>query len=471
MISEKLQRQKYVLADFVTANVAWFTYNCFRFQLGGVRGYSTIKSFLTSDMIIIGQIVLPLMMMGVYYLSGYYNEVFRKSRLSELVITLKTSLINTLLAFFVALINDMMYDNRSFNYEIIFILFALLFSLTYLARVAITARTSSNIKNRRWCFNTLVIGAGSAAYTFVEKLNKMRQSTGYKVIGYVEVTGENRVKDINLPVYSLDNVTQVCKQEGVKELIVVLTNKDNKAVLGTINRLFACDLPIKVTPERFNMLSRTRIDDFSGDPLVDISNGNIDESTKNIKRMLDVVCSAIALLILLPVYAMVAVLIKCDSKGSVLFKQERLGIHNKPFNIIKFRTMVEGAEKMGKPQLSSDNDPRVTKLGRIMRKYRIDELPQFWNVLKGDMALVGPRPERMYYAKQILEREPAYSLIHKVRPGITSLGQVKFGYAKNLDEMIERLRYDLLYLDNMSIINDLKIIAYTIRIVFKGRGL
>ena len=133
--------------------------------------------------------------------------------------------------------------------------------------------------------------------------------------------------------------------------------------------------------------------------------------------------------------------------------------------------MVDGAEKEGKPQLSSDSDPRVTKLGRILRKYRIDELPQLWNVLKGDMAMVGPRPERMFYAKQILEREPSYSLIHKVRPGITSLGQVKFGYAKNVDEMIERLRYDLLYLDNMSIINDFKIIAYTVRIVFKGRGL
>lgn len=471
MISEKLQRQKYVLADFVTANLAWFIYNCFRFQLGGVRGYSTLSSFLSSSMIVVGQFVLPLMMMCVYYLSGYYNEVFRKSRLSELVVTLKSALFNTLLAFFVALINDMMHDNRGFNYEIILILLALLFGLTYIARVSITARTSSNIKNRRWSFNTLVVGSGRSAYLFVEKLNKMHLSTGYKVIGFVDVPGENRMKDISLPVYTLKEVPQVCKDEGVKELIVVPTNQDNKAVLGTINRLFACDLPIKVTPERFNMLSRTRIEDFSGDPLVDISNGNIDESTKNIKRVLDVLFSAIALLLLTPVYALVAVLIKCDSKGSVLFHQERLGIHNKPFKIIKFRTMTDGAEKMGQPQLSSDNDPRVTKLGRVMRKYRIDELPQFWNVLKGDMAIVGPRPEREYYAKQILAREPAYSLIHKVRPGITSLGQVKFGYAKNVDEMIERLRYDLLYLDNMSIINDLKIIVYTIRIVFKGRGL
>lgn len=471
MISDKLQRLKYVLADFFTANVAWFTYNCFRFQLGGVRGYTHIGDFLSSGMILVGQVAFPLLMMCVYYLSGYYNEVFRKSRLAELVTTIKSAAVNTLLAFFIALINDMMTDNRGFNYEIVLILLALLFFLTYIFRVLITARTSSNIKNRRWRFNTLVIGAGASAYAFVEKLNKMRQSTGYHVVGYVDVPGENRVKDIDLPVYTFADIAEVCRKEDVKELIVVPTNQDNKVVLATINRLYVYDLPIKVTPERFNMLSRSRIFDFSGDPLVDVSSSHMDESAKNIKRVLDVVCSIVALILLLPVYAIVAVLIKCDSKGPVFYSQERLGLHNKPFKIVKFRTMVDGAEQAGKPQLSSDNDPRITKLGRIMRKYRIDELPQFWNVLKGDMAMVGPRPEREYYAKMILEREPAYSLIHKVRPGVTSLGQVKFGYAKDVDEMIERLRYDLLYLDNMSILNDLKIIAYTIKIVIKGRGL
>ncbi|MCQ2290394.1 MAG: sugar transferase [Muribaculaceae bacterium] len=459
------------MADFFTANVAWFTYNCFRFQLGGVRGYTNIGDFLSSGMILVGQVVLPLLMMCVYYLSGYYNEVFRKSRLAELVTTFKSEVVNTLLAFFIALINDMMTDNRGFNYEIILILFALLFFLTYICRVLITARTSSNIKNRRWRFNTLVVGAGASAFAFVEKLNKMRQSTGYHVVGYVDVPGENRVKDIDLPVYTFADIAEVCRKEDVKELIVVPTNQDNKVVLATINRLYVYDLPIKVTPERFNMLSRSRIFDFSGDPLVDVSSSHMDESAKNIKRVLDVMCSIAALILLLPVYAIVAVLIKCDSKGPVFYSQERLGLHNKPFKIVKFRTMVDGAEQAGKPQLSSDNDPRITKLGRIMRKYRIDELPQFWNVLKGDMAMVGPRPEREYYAKMILEREPAYSLIHKVRPGVTSLGQVKFGYAKDVDEMIERLRYDLLYLDNMSILNDLKIIAYTIKIVIKGRGL
>ena len=471
MVSENIQRLKYVLTDFVSANLAWFSYNCCRFYLGGVRGFTSLGDFLTGDMIVLGQVVLPLLMMGVYYLSGYYNEVFRKSRLSESILTLKSAVFNTMLAFFVALINDMVTDNRGFNYEIVLLLVVLLFVFTYSFRFAITSVTSYKIKKRIWRFPTLVIGAGASAFAFVEKLNKMRDSNGYHVVGYVEVPSENRVKDIDLPVYSLDEIADVIRKEQVKELIVVPTNQKVKVLLNTINHLYVHDLPIKVTPERFNMLYRSRISDFSGDPLVDVSNSHINAGEKNMKRLIDVVLSLIALVLLLPVYVLVAVFIKCDSKGPVFFRQERLGLHNKPFKIVKFRTMVKDAEQDGKPQLSSDNDPRITKLGRIMRKYRIDELPQFWNVLKGDMSIVGPRPEREYYAKMILEREPSYSLIHKVRPGITSLGQVKFGYAKNVDEMIERLRYDLLYLNNMSIINDFKIIAYTLKIVIKGRGL
>ena len=195
------------------------------------------------------------------------------------------------------------------------------------------------------------------------------------------------------------------------------------------------------------------------------------DSGKNIKRALDTLISVIALILLLPLYAIVALIIKRTSPGPVFYKQERIGLHNKPFKIIKFRSMVQDAESNGKPQLSSDNDPRITPFGRFMRKYRIDELPQFWNVLKGEMSLVGPRPERKYYIDLITPRVPAYSLLHQVRPGITSMGMVKFGYAKTIDEMVERVKYDLMYLNNMSLLNDIKILIYTIKIVFTGRGM
>ena len=195
------------------------------------------------------------------------------------------------------------------------------------------------------------------------------------------------------------------------------------------------------------------------------------ESGKNIKRVLDVFLSVIVLLILSPLFLAVAIAIKLDSHGPVFYSQERVGYHNVPFMIYKFRSMVQDAERNNSPQLTSNNDPRVTRVGRFLRKYRIDELPQFWNVIKGDMSIVGPRPERQYYIDQIIKRVPSYALLHQVRPGITSMGMVKYGYAQNVDEMVERLKYDLLYLENMSLINDFKIMVYTIKTIVTGKGM
>ena len=195
------------------------------------------------------------------------------------------------------------------------------------------------------------------------------------------------------------------------------------------------------------------------------------QRTRSVKRFVDIVVSLVAMILLLPVYAVLAIWIKLDSKGPVVYKQERLGLHRKPFKIYKLRSMVNDAEPDGKPCLSTDDDHRITRVGKVMRKYRLDETLQFLNVLRGDMSLVGPRPERAYFVDQIVERAPYYTTLHQVRPGITSLGMVKFGYASSVDEMIERSKYDLLYLDNMSLFNDLKIIIYTIKVVIKGTGI
>lgn len=472
MSREWTQRLKYILGDLATAHVAWLLYNCMRYALGGVRWANTLVDFLLSERVVVGQVLFPLLMLGVYCLSGYYNEVFRKSRLSELVVTFFSSIINTMIIFIIALTNDLMSNSLSYNYEIIFILFALIFVFTYAVRVLFTSRISYMIKNRQLRFRTLVVGAGTAATAFVDKLEKMHLSLGYEVVGFVSIPGESTSPGKAHRVYQLDRIAEVCEREMVKELIVVPTKNDTAAIMETIDRLFKLNLPIKMTPDRYNiLLSKARLSDLSGDPLMDISGSSMSDGEKNMKRAFDFALSVAMLVLLIPVYLTVAILIKLDSKGPVIYSQQRLGRHNVPFKIYKFRSMYNDAEVKGQPRLSSDDDPRITKLGHVLRKFRIDELPQFWNVLRGDMSLVGPRPERQHFAQQILEREPAYSLIHQVRPGITSMGMVKFGYAKNVDEMLERLRYDLLYLDNMSLLNDLKIMVYTIKIVFKGRGL
>ena len=465
------QRIKYVVGDFVMSNLAWFTYNIIRYQTGNVVGWPYLVSYLKSDMVLLGQLCFPLMMMVTYAFSGYYNNVCRKSRVQELLTTAASASINTLLIFFLALINDVI-GVRTSDYEMILILWALLFGMVYLVRAIITNIASNKIKSRKWTFPTLVIGSGSAAVAFANKLNAMRRATGHDIKGFVNIPGENPVKGNPLPCYDLDDIAEVCKREEIWELIVVPSRDDTHQTMSAINKLFALGLPIMISPDRFNMMQTpVRISDIYGEPLVNISRSSMSDSGKNIKRALDVLVSIIALIFFTPLYAVVSIIIKRTSPGPVFYKQERIGLHNKPFKIIKFRSMVQDAEASGKPQLSSDNDPRITPFGRFMRKYRIDELPQFWNVLKGEMSLVGPRPERRYYIDMITPLVPAYSLLHQLRPGITSMGMVKFGYAKNIDEMVERVKYDLMYLNNMSLLNDIKILIYTVKIVFTGRGM
>lgn len=469
MVDKKKLRVEYVVSDYLASNVAWLVYNCVRYRIvDSCGGFNSLCSFLTSDMVLMGQLVFPLVMMAEYYFSGYYNEVFRKSRLQELFVTLGSALINSLIVFFIAMLNDMM-RNRELNYELYFLMFGLFFVIVYAGRFVISGRTVRKIRQGQWYSKTIVVGHGTAAAAFVDRLRQSHDVLGYKVVGCVRIPGEKDV-EMNLACYELDTLDKVCRDESVNELIVAPTKRDSANVLWVIDRLFALNLPIKITPEQFGILSKAKLSDLYGDPLVDISSSTMSASQQNIKRLVDVVTSVVVLLALLPVFAIVAVAIKLDSKGSVFYSQERVGQHNKIFRIYKFRSMVTNAEHDNVPRLSSGNDSRITKVGHFLRKYRVDELPQFWNVLKGDMSLVGPRPERQYFVNQILKRVPAYSLVHQVRPGITSMGMVKFGYAENLDEMVRRLDYDLLYLENMSLLNDLKIMCYTVRIVFTGKG-
>ncbi len=472
MISESRQRLKYILSDFLASNIAWLLFNIVRYFFLDTNqlNYSSLWSFLTSHQLVLGQFMFPLLMLGLFYLSGYYNNVFLKSRLQEIVQTFNSSFIGMIVIYFVALINDNIPD-RLHSYELMGMLLGIMFGTTYIFRFSITQIATHNIHNRKWAFNTLIIGTSQTALKLEERLRLSKKSMGFNIIGYVESCEGHDSRQLNLPIYQLSDLPQLCKDYNIKNLIVIPHRNGIKATIDLINKLFPLDLPMYISPDLYYLItSKARISNIVGEPLVDISRASMSESTINLKRICDIFISLITLVLISPLLLTIAILIKSDSNGPVIYKQKRIGFHKKPFYIYKFRSMKVNAEANG-PTLSTLDDPRITKLGKILRKYRLDELPQFWNVVKGDMSLVGPRPEREYYIKQIIQKAPYYSFIHQVRPGITSWGMVKFGYASNVEEMVSRLKYDIIYIENISFAVDLKILFYTIHTVFTGKGI
>lgn len=472
MIDSKRQLSKYILSDYVMSNIAWLLFNIVRFHTPFVTsGYAVLSDFLLSENVVIGQIFMPLIMMLVYYLSGYYNIVFFKSRLQELFTTIGSVSVNTLILFFTALINDIL-PLRSENYELIFILFAVQFVCIYPLRLIITADATHKIHNRQWYFNTLIVGCGRQAMKLTRDLNNRTIALGYNIVGYVNMGEGCCSTQLEKPVYDSENLEALCNELNIKYIIVSVDDNSHTNLNHIVNKLFPLNCTIKIQSDIFHQLAgRVRLSNIYGEPLVDINSCAISEGGRNMKRLFDILFSLVALILISPIIAILAILIKLDSKGPVFFKQERIGYRHKPFYLYKLRSMYIDAEGDGTPRLSSLNDKRITPLGLILRKYRLDELPQFWNILKGDMSLVGPRPEREYFIKQIMEKAPYYALMYQLRPGLTSWGMVKYGYARNVDEMIERLQYDVIYLENMSMLVDLKIIIYTIRTVLMGRGM
>ncbi|MDE6007203.1 MAG: sugar transferase [Muribaculaceae bacterium] len=469
-ISRGAQRAKYVVMDFIMSSLAFFLFNIIRYEFLDLgRDYdNSITTFLFNAKLIAEQIAVPVGLLGLYWLSGYYNQSIRKSRLVELTTTIASNFTATLLLFFILLINDTT-GVKLRDYELLIILFGLLFAFTYSGRRYLTFQTIKHLRARQWIYSTLIIGNSKRSRQIYRKLRDSGSEWAYDVVGFIRLKGEPANDDV-LPVWEWDEVEEVYHSKKIDQIILAPDNIRDLDIIRILKRLFPLNCPVKIAPDTLSYVTgNIRLDDIQAIPFIDLTSPRISEYQKNVKRTLDVAISIAALLLFSPVIAAAAIGVKLSSAGPIIYRQERIGKGRKPFYIYKFRSMRTDAEKSG-PQLSREDDDRITGWGRIMRKYRIDEIPQFWNIIRGDMSLVGPRPERAYYIEQIVSRAPYYGLIFQVRPGLTSWGMVKHGYASSVDEMVARSRYDLLYLNNMSLITDFKIIIYTVNTVLKGAG-
>jgi exopolysaccharide biosynthesis polyprenyl glycosylphosphotransferase len=463
----------YIFFDILSAALTWVIFFIYRkYNVDRTLFEHFEASVLQDSMLYVGLIVLPVYWVFLHTLIGAYSNLFRKSRLRELEITLLTTFFGTLLFFFVFILDDVV--NSPFDYiKYFFILFFLQFFLTYIPRLLITTITINRINSGKIGFKTLIIGSDIVALNIYQNIIKQTPYVEKYILGYIQVP-EDQDESIamKLPCLgTLSDLTSIVKEYQINELIIAIQNGKRKFIETIITSIGDNrNLVLKIIPQSQDyLIGNVKISAILQEPLISVSTKDLPVWQHFIKRFMDITLSIFAIIILLPLYIFCAIGVKLSSKGPIFYLQERMGLNGKPFQIIKFRSMVANAET-GTPQLSSKNDPRITRFGQFMRKTRLDEIPQFANVLLGDMSLVGPRPERQFYIDQIVKVAPHYKLLLTVKPGMTSWGQVKFGYAENIDEMVERLKWDILYLDNISLQTDIKILIYTVLIVLKGTG-
>ena len=418
----------YMLVDLLSAVLIWCTFLGFRWLVYEGRIFSVDTVLIPIFSFTLPLLLYPIGCWCIHYLSGYYLRPLRKPYLRELRRTFVSAVIISLGAFFLIIIDD----PKGLNYERYLMSFVAMFAIQfigcYIPRLLVTyiAHKYDSDAPRRF-----TIGSMEEVVSF----EKAHAQHPYDEV-ILDLKGKTKENDI----YTL------------------------------INRLYPANVEISVVPSLYDMLTgAAMIEEVTDQPLIHITEHKMSDTQLCIKRAFDVVASIVMLIVLSPVYLVVSLLVWFTSEGPIFYRQERIGLHGIPFKIIKFRTMHIHAEN-DIPQLSLDNDPRVTKIGRFLRKYRLDELPQFWNILRGEMSIVGPRPERRYFINQIEEKAPYYCMIYKIRPGLTSWGPIRVGYTDTLDKMVRRLNYDIVYIENMSLRLDIRIMFYTLGVIFNGKG-
>jgi len=461
----------YRLLDWLSASMAWILF--FRYRKSVEQLPTDFTSLFQDSKLIVGLMIVPLAWLIIYTIFDNFQDIYRHSRLATLRRTFLLSLFGVVGIFFTVLVDDNTYQYTSFIHPFLRLFFYHFF-ITIAFRLIYLTWAKRRLMSGKIQYNTLLVGGHDNAIQLYDNFQSQENNYGHKFVGYIPLG--NNVEDslkLKLPkLGTVDNIVEVIETAQIEDVIIAVETTDHKKINRIFNKLYELrdSINVKIIPDMYDiMIGAVKMNHIYNAGLIEVDQELMPKHERYAKRIMDIAISLLALVICIPLYVFIILKVKLSSPGPVFFKQERVGRLYKNFDIIKFRSMYVDSEKSG-PQLATDSDSRITPWGKIMRKYRLDELPQFYNVLIGDMSLVGPRPERQFYIDQIMDTDPIYRKLLMVRPGITSWGQVKFGYASDVSEMIKRLKYDLIYLENMSIMMDVKILIYTVLILIQGRG-
>ena len=453
----------FLISDYLSALFSWALFFFFRKTLIEDQAFDMDINFW------LGIGLIPLFWMALYFVQGTYIEIRRMFRLKLLNLTFSISVIGSLIIFFSIILDDQVRSYEGYYWNLL-ILFVVHFVTTFTPRLLINTWLVHTIRKPNNGFKTVIIGGTEKAVDILNEINKNEKNVN-TFLGYVNMNGNDRQLDGKLPYLGhFDDLEEISKGIEIDEYIIAVESSEHNKLMQILLKIDNGVARIKTLPDTYVILSGSvKMTNIYGALLLDVQSDAMPFWQKVLKRIIDFSMSFTAVIFLIPFYLFSAIAVKISSPGPILFLQERIGKDGRVFKIFKFRTMYVNSEKNG-PQLSSENDPRITRIGSFMRKTRLDEFPQFFNVLLGHMSIVGPRPERKFYIDQIAKIEPQYNQLTKVRPGITSWGQVKFGYAENVDQMLQRMKFDLLYLKNRSISLDLKIMLHTLLIVIRAEG-
>lgn len=461
---------RYIVWDLLSSFLAWQIFNVFRFQtFRSTVGFESLSSFLLQDKFIYMGLLVPLFWICLYYLSGFYAEPRKKTNLGDFMNTAMMTLIGVIVLFFLIVIND--YPQHPYlYYQIIGGYYLIHLFFTALIRYFQTNKLLVNQSKGKNSVPVLIVGTGEKAARLRKEFNQYKSSFSYRFEGFISVGDHPLRVDEGEVLGDLHSMPEMVQKLQIEECLFAMDHIQPEAVKEVLKYIYPLRIPARAFADRQELLAgKVSLFSLFGIPLYHLTPKLMPTWQRQIKRGLDVVLSLLVLILFSPLFLFLALRVRSSSNGPIFYVQTRLGKQGKPFRMYKFRTMYMEAEADG-PKLSSRNDQRITPFGRFMRKYRLDELPQFWNVLKGDMSIVGPRPERPYFVEKIIQQCPQYLLIQQVLPGITSWGMVKFGYADTVEKMVERSEYDLMYLENQNLLLDLKILVFTIKPLLHGKG-